>query len=484
MTTSPFKRKPLSAWLALISLLGQGPAILAAEEAAPAQANLAPVVAVVNGVEITRQELEYLYARTAPPNLPPEVAMARKRAILSELVSTEALAQKAIEAKQDKTPEFEMEMGIARRSALAGKVERELMKTGTKVTPQNAQDYVNTNPRLFAERQLLTLERLEMIKTNAELLDQLDKASDNGASLQRIEKLAQESRAETRRQVFNSYSERLDPQLLKALLSKPYKPVVIKFNDDQTRGMALYVHSAIPAPLTGPQAMQAAGLTLAARQAQMIKQQGALSIVSSAKVNFYGEFAGTQLPAASQGASDIQAAQLFVKPVGLQRKLAIGTALGAAMALLLLTLLTARHYWQGSLASRRSQGSVRRALRGLPLIGRLFGEQSATDELASALASSTSRQGQQASWHGKLLVMTGMTAAVALLGFQTNEAFGRLHDWQSAGAIAAGLLAGSVLSVVYSRTRLSEIGRSRRWLPVSVLGTLLLTVSAVGIGIS
>lgn len=486
MSHTQMNKPVLAACMTLIALTGLSPAAQAEpEKAQEAPVVVPPIVAMVNGVEITRKELEYLYNRTAPPNLPTEVASARKRAILTALVSSEALAQKAIEVELDKTPEFAMEMAIAKRSALAEKVERQIVRKGLQVTPQNALDYINTNPRMFTERQLLTLERMDMAKTDEELLDKLDKASDNGASLQRLEKLAQESRADTRRQVFTSYSDRIEPQLLKVMLTKPYKPVVIKFNNDKTRGSVFYIHSTVPAPLTGQQAMQAAGLALMSKQAQATRQQGSQAIVGAAKVSFYGEFAGTELPAATTDGEDLKMAQLFAKPFSFQRKLAIAGGLAGAATLLVLTLLTASRYWKGSTDSQQGSGSLRQTLQAMPLIGRLFGKPAAANELARVLAARSAHNlDEQANWYGKLLVLAVLTGCLVLMVIQLSGAWHRLQPWQIAVALAAGLFAGALSGLIYVRSRLRNINRKRRWIPVSVISVLLMGVSAAGIAIN
>lgn len=484
MSHTRLNKPVLATCMALMALTGLSPAAMAEQEKTQEAAVAAPpIVAVVNGVEITRKELDYLYVRTSPPNLPADVALARKRAILTELINNEALAQKAIEAGLDKTPEFAMEMALAKRSALAEKVERQIVSKGPQVTPQNALDYINTNPEMFAERQLLTLERMDLVKTDEELLDKLDKASNSGAGLQRLEKLAQESRAETKRQVFNSYSDRMEPQLLKVMLTKPYKPVVIKFNDDKTRSSVFYVHSAVPAPLTGQQALQAAGLALMSKQAQAMRQQGRQAIVSAAKVSFYGEFAGTALPSASADGEDLKMAQLFVKPFSFQRKLAVAGGLAAAATLLVLTLLTASRYWKGSTGNQ--PGTLRQTLQAIPIIGRLFGKPAAADELARVLAASSARQGEeQASWYGKLLVLLGLTGCSALLLIQLSGAWHRLQPWQIAVVLAAGLFAGALAGLIYVRSRLHDIQRERRWIPVSVTSAILMGISAAGIAMN
>lgn len=469
--------KLLAGSLALMALAGLSPANAEPDKTQETTVAAPPVVATVNGVEITRKELDYLYARTSPPNLPAELALARKRAILTELISNEALAQKAIEVELDRTPEFAMEMALAKRSALAEKVERQIVSKGVQVTPQNALDYVNTHPEMFAERQLLTLERMDLVKTDEELLDKLDKASDSGASLQRLEKLAQEARAQTRRQVLNSYSDRLEPQLLKVMLTKPYKPVVIKFNDDKTRSSVFYVHSAVPAPLTGQQAVRAAGLTLMSKQTQATRLQGRQAVIGAAKVSFYGEFAGTELPAAAGGES-LQAAQLFVKPFSFQRKLAVAGGLAAAAALLVLTLLTALRYWTGG-----SPGTLRQTLQAMPLIGRLFGKPAAADELARVLAASSASPGAGQTWYGKLLVLLGLTGGAALMLIQLSGAWQRLQHWQIAVVLGSGLFAGALCGLVLS-SRLRDIRRERRWVPVSVSSALLMGVAAAGIAIN
>ncbi|MDD2728611.1 MAG: hypothetical protein PHR85_05485 [Malikia sp.] len=486
MSHTQLNKPVLAACMTLIALTGLSPAANAEpEKAQEIPAVAPPIVAVVNGVEITSKELDYLYARTSPPNLPAEVVLARKRAILTELISSEALAQKAIEVELDKTPEFAMEMAIAKRSALAEKVERQIVRKGPQVTPQNALDYINTNPGMFTERQLLTLERLDLIKTDEGLLDKLDKASDNGAGLQRLEKLAQESRAETKRQVFNSYSDRMEPQLLKVMLAKPYKPVVIKFNDDKTRSSVFYVHSAVPAPLTGQQALRAAGLALMSKQAQSTRQQGRQAIVGAAKVSFYGEFAGTKLQSTTADGEDLKMAQLFTKPVSFQRKLAIAGGLTAAATLLVLTLLTASRYWRSSTGDPKGPGTLRQTLQAMPLMGRLFGKPLAADELAKVLAASSARhRDEPASWYGKLLVLAGLAGGSAMLLIQISGAWHRLQPWQIATVLTAGLFAGALFGLIYVRSSLRDIKRERRWIPVSVTSALLMGVSAAGIAIN
>jgi EpsD family peptidyl-prolyl cis-trans isomerase len=440
-----------------------------------------PVAADVNGVKILRKEVDLVYGRQAAPGLSSEQVMARKRAILAELVRAEVLAQKAAENKLDQSPDFELEIQLTRRSMLASKIEQLILGAATRVTPQQAQDFVSINPRLFAERQLLTLEVMNLTTPDQGLLDRLDQASNEGAGLEKVERLIREARGESQRKVMQNSSDRLPADLFKALSSKPYKPVVIKFSDNPQRGLVMLLKSATPSPLSGNEAVAVAGNLLQNRQLQSTRLNSINALVNGAKVEYFGAFTGVQAGGESSLEADMVAGSIHSAPISRTRKLAIAGGLAAATSLLVVLLLASWRFWTGN--SHRSAAPA--WLQRMPLIGRLVPPLQAGAALAQALASSSGRSGQgDAAWHGKLLALLFLAGCMGLLWLQSVAAWNRLPHWVTASAGAVGLAFGLLLAWVWLRSRLAELGKDRRWLPLPILGLLTLGASAAGIMLS
>lgn len=441
-------------------------------------ANTHPVAAEVNGVRILRQEVDYIYGLQPAASLPPEAVLARKRAILADLVRGEVMAQKAAENKLDQGEVFEMEMAMARRKLLADKVERQILGTAQRITAQQALDFVNTNPRLFAERQLLTLEVMNLNTPDPGLLDRLDQASDEGAGFEKLERLVREAKGSAQRKVSQASSETLPPELLKTLTTKPYKTVVIKFNDNQERGMVMQVRSATPAPLTGNEAVHVAGNLLQRRQLQTTRINSVNALVNAAQVNYYGLYQGVEAGGETSLDAELVGSSIYTAPVSRRQKIGIAAGVAAASTLLVLLLLVSWRYWSGNSRRTAAPGWLQR----LPLLSRLIPQQQPAEALAQAVAALSPRSRKDAAaWYGKLLVLLCLAGCAGLLWMQSIQALSRLPQWVLAVAGSAGLVFGLLLAWVWVRSHLVELERNRRWLPVPVLGLLTASASAVGL---
>lgn len=483
MPTSEFTRQRKKSYLAGLILTASAFSVIA-QDTPPTQpdANTHPVAAEVNGVKILRKEVDYIYSRQPiPPNLPPEAVLARKRAILAEMVRAEVLAQKAVSNKLDKTPDYEIEMDLARRSLLASKVERQILGTVQRVTAQQALDYVNTNPRLFAERQLLTLEVMNLSTPDESLLDRLDKASNDGAGFETMERLIREAKGNSQRKVSQTTSETLPPELLKTLTTKPFKTVVIKFNDNKQRGMVMLVRSATPAPLTGNEAVNVAGNLLQNRQLQATRVNSVNALVNASAINYFGLYKGVEAGGETSLDAELVGASIYKATISRSTKIAIAASLAAASSLLVLLLLSSWRYWTGN--NRRTAAPV--WLQRIPLLSKLVPQQQAGEALEQALAASSSR-GRKAdvAWYGKLLTLLCLTGCAVLLWLQTTQALSHLPKWVMSAAGGAGLVFGLMLAWLWLRSKLAELGRKRRWIPVPVLGLLTAGASASGMLLS
>ncbi len=463
--------------------------VLAAEETAqPVPGRLSPVVAKVNEVEITRKELDYLYSINAAPNVPPEAAANMKRGALADLVRAEVLAQMAVKQKLDAKVDPELEMRIARRRYLAAAAEREIMGQMQRTSGQTALDYVNKNPHMFAERRLLTIEELRFDSDSKGLLDTLDQSTEKGAGIEKLEDHVRAAKGQSVRKVYQISTDKLAGSLVSPLTAKPPKPVVVKLNDDTTRGSVLFVRSSVAAPLTGREALQAASMTLNMRQLQAAKMQGMQSVLGAAKVSFFGEYADDAMPSMAAMAPGSDGGAAYVPQISRTRKAVIAAGMGAASMLSVMLLATSWRYWVGS--RRRTQFKTVQTgkpsfLRQIPLLNKLMPQPNYEQVMTSTLAKNSSpRESQGAKWYGKIFLMLGLGTCAALLGMQGMGAWNRLPVWALGTAGVGGLIAGLLLAVLYSRARLSELGRERRWLPATLTGLLLLGTSVAGIVIA
>jgi EpsD family peptidyl-prolyl cis-trans isomerase len=477
-TRHNFRLKPM---LALLTSLQLGLMSVQAQESnvPTPPAEQPQVVAKVNGVEITRREVDYLYSLNATPNLPPDVAANMKRNILVELVRAEALAQKAKEMKLDAKADLELETQLAERRSLASRAEREFMRGTQRVTEQTAFDFVNKNPHMFAERRLLTIDELHFNSSQDGLLDKIDQATENGAGIEKLEDQIRMAKGRSSRRTFQVSTDQLDRGFVVPMTAKPPKPVVVKFNQDTQGGVVLFVRSSVAAPITGREAIRAAMVALNSRQVQATRLQGMQSVLKSAKVDYFGEYAAGAMPAVVM-AGNLMPEGGFVQPsLSRNRKIALAAGFGVASTLSILLLITGWHYWTGPARrdAKTGAGGFKALLRKVPVVGKLMPEVAHAEALSEALASSSSSK-EGAAWYGKLLLLLGFAACAGAGSYQVASAWKHLPGWVLGTAGAGGFAAGIMLVWLYLRLRRNDSSRSRRWIPAAVSGLLLLGTSA------
>ncbi|MEE4538150.1 MAG: EpsD family peptidyl-prolyl cis-trans isomerase [Erythrobacter sp.] len=117
------------------------------------------VVAVVNGEEITLQEVN---AELQGANLPEGADReAAQRAALQRVVDRRVLAQAAREEGLDETPEYYLRQRQLSETLLLQMLSQKVEQT-TEVPEQDEIDqYISDNPALFADRQIFLLDRIQ-----------------------------------------------------------------------------------------------------------------------------------------------------------------------------------------------------------------------------------------------------------------------------------------------------------------------------------
>ncbi|TLU81959.1 MAG: peptidyl-prolyl cis-trans isomerase, EpsD family [Chlorobium sp.] len=247
------------------------------------------VAAVVNGVEITQREVDFLYQRTAAPGADSLSAFNQRRSILAGLVRAELLAQQATKMKVDQSPEFVIALHDARRRVLAGLAEEKIASTAKPVSPENVQQIISDNPTFFADRKLLVYEEILVSGVDVPFLQSLNVSASKGASLSQLLDAVKAKAIPFQRATRTLTTDQIDPGLLKVLNTlKPNVPVVARVENKFS--MILMLHTALPIPLEGKTAELAAANLANTQQRNVAFSQKMRAVLDGSKITYFGEF--------------------------------------------------------------------------------------------------------------------------------------------------------------------------------------------------
>ncbi len=257
------------------------------------------VTAVVNGVEITRREVDFLCRR---PALRDSDGVAERQRVLSLLVRKELLAQHALALKLENSPDFIVAMYEARRNVLAGMAERHIAAQSEKVLPESVEKIVAANPRFFSQRKLLVYDQVVIPSVDEPLLTSLNNDAESGASLEQLLNRINAKKIPFRRTMQALTTDQIDPGIFSVLsTSRLKKPRIVRI--ETKFSMILVLRATVPMPLDGDAAIQAAADMLNEQQRKMEVSKTLTKALDSAKITFFGEFAsdkgGKKLPVTS-----------------------------------------------------------------------------------------------------------------------------------------------------------------------------------------
>ncbi len=250
------------------------------------------VAAVVNGVEITQGEVEFLAKNSIASGTDKPEAIEQKKAILASLVKTELLAQKGRELNVDKDPEYAIALYEAQRQVLAGLAEARLAKTISPISSDQAKELVANNPRFFSDRKLLVYDEVMIQGVDVPFLNSLIAMVDNGASEEQLlEELS--SKNKVFQKITRSLtSDQVQPGIADVLLkSKLNHPIVARVGDKFS--MILMTRMAVPLPIQGEQAKRVMMSMAYSVQRNNLLAKSITDMVNSSKITYYGEYAKT-----------------------------------------------------------------------------------------------------------------------------------------------------------------------------------------------
>lgn len=250
------------------------------------------VAAVVNGEEITLQEINAELGSTPiPDGIDKKVV---QQAALQRIVERRLLAQAARDDELDKTPDYllrERQLRDALLVQLMGqRAERALKVPGE----QEIDKFIAENPVMFGERKVLAVDRIQFAMPKN--LDQL-KALENDHSMEAVASRLKQMGIEFSRDTTQIDSAALGQQRLQQIRALPAgEPFVIPENGIVTVGVVTGERAEpVPAANARPLAVQA----LRNKQLSETIQQRLKQSRTSAEIQYQSGFA----PAAEKGSS-------------------------------------------------------------------------------------------------------------------------------------------------------------------------------------
>lgn len=304
------------------------------------------VAAVVNGVEITQNEIEYFAKNSIAPGTDKATTIEQKKAILANLVRSELFAQKAQKMGIEKDPDFTLALYEARRQVLAGMAEARLANSVKPVTPEAANSLVENNPRIFAGRKLLVYDEILIQGVDVPFLDSLIALTGKGATEAQLVSELESKKKIFRKTTKSVTSDKIQPAILDVLLkAKPNHPIVARVENKFS--MIMTVHEVLPVPLQGNQAIRQAGAMAYAQQRSALLAKSLSDMVNSSQITYYGDYAkpstGVQKGAALPVPDKQKAARKTYKSV------AFGVILSASCLLAMLVLTASMRILRGVL---------------------------------------------------------------------------------------------------------------------------------------
>ena len=151
-----------AAWRVLAALTAAA-ALLMAGCDKKKDAEASPTAAKVNKEAVSVQQINHVLQQQR--GLKPEQAEAASRQILERLIDQELALQKATELKLDQDPRVVQQLDAARREIVSRAYLEKAGEAAGKASPEEVAKYYESNPALFKERRIYSLQEIAIEAT-------------------------------------------------------------------------------------------------------------------------------------------------------------------------------------------------------------------------------------------------------------------------------------------------------------------------------
>jgi len=273
----------------LASLLIPALLVAACGDRPPEKKAATQVAAKVNGGEISVHQVNFLLQKA--PNIPASQVDIAKRQALESLIDQELAVQQALDAKLERTPNVMQAMETARREILSrAYLEQTVAKVG-KPSADDVRKFYGEHPELFSGRKVYRMEEV-VFGATPEILGNVKQWLGQGKSVADIVSQLRANGVEVGGGVVVKPAEQLALEMLpKIAQAREGQPMLF-----ETSGKAalLTVLAAKAEPMDEAKAMPFIETYLANKQKTELARDTIKQLREKAKVEYVGEFAGTQ----------------------------------------------------------------------------------------------------------------------------------------------------------------------------------------------
>lgn len=270
----------------------------------PPEKKATQVAAKVNGNEISVHQINFVTQRM--PGVQPSQAEAIKRQVLASLVDQELAVQQALEAKLERTPEVMQAIENARREILARAYLDQVAGSRAAPAAEEIRKYYADNPALFAQRKIYQLEEVSFANSPAAIA-RVKELIAGGSKLAEIVAALKADGVQLGNEVVIKPAEQIPLEILPRIASaQDGRPLLI---ESTGRAVLLSVISSKAEPVDESKATGAIASFLVNSQKSEAARQALQQLRAKATIEYVGEFANSQPPAASEAAAPSKAVE-------------------------------------------------------------------------------------------------------------------------------------------------------------------------------
>jgi EpsD family peptidyl-prolyl cis-trans isomerase len=247
------------------------------------------VAAVVNGVEITKSQIEFLARQSSVPGMTPEQNENLRRRILANLVRTELLAGKARKEGLDKSQDYSMAIYTSNNGVLAGLAEKEIVNKVAQASSLEAETVVQNNPQLFSERKLYVYDEVVFPGADMKYLETIGKMAENGGNLNQLVDMLKAKNIKYNKIARGMMAEQIPPPMLQLLNKlKPNIPQVVSGGNNIS--MIFVLREVISMPVEGQSANRIASQIINSGKRREVLSKELTELLNNAKITYYDEY--------------------------------------------------------------------------------------------------------------------------------------------------------------------------------------------------
>jgi EpsD family peptidyl-prolyl cis-trans isomerase len=246
------------------------------------------VAAKVNDSEISVHQINIVLSKI--PGVDAAGAKKLHKEVLDKLIDQQLVYDKATEQNLDRNPEVMLLIDAAKREIVAHAYMEKVLSKQSKVSEQDIHQYFLSNPNLFANRKIYSLQEV-ITEAKPALLDTLKQMASSGKGIDEFAKFLKDKGVKFTQAEELRPAEQVPLDLLPKMAETGDGHVEIF--ERENNYFVLRVHSSQLAPLSESAARPQIAAFLMNQRAQQATKEEIERLKRNAKIEYLGEFAKT-----------------------------------------------------------------------------------------------------------------------------------------------------------------------------------------------